>query len=101
MEKLTKENYFIELSKVWLEKSKKWKFDYSSWSDVWDFLKKSIPDIRFEWFENKDWWLGFVDDFGCFAKVKVYSTFLDVEVTQHLHVMDFNNNAIQKGKLTA
>ena len=101
METLTKENYFIELSKAWLEKSKKWKFDYSSWSDVWDFLKKNVSDARFEWCENKDGWLGFVDDFGCFAKVKVWSESLGVEVTQHLHAMNFSNQAVQRDQLTA
>ncbi len=101
METLTKENYFTELSNAWLEKSKKGKFDYASWSDVWDFLKKNVSDARFEWCENKDGWLGFVDDFGCFAKVKVWSESLGVEVTQHLHVMNFNNQSVQRDKLTA
>ena len=101
METITKDNYFKELSKLWLELSQKWKFSYSSWSDVWDATKKQVPDIKYEWCENNDWGLGFVDNYGCFAKVKVTSKKLEVEVTQHLHAMDFSNKAVQKDKLTA
>ena len=98
---LTKENFFTTLSNLEVEKSKKWKFDYSSWSDVWSELKKHVPDANFEWIENKEWTLGLVDDYWCFAKVRVFSDSLWVDATQYLHAMDFNNRAIQKDKLTA
>ncbi len=101
MEKLTKENYFNEFSKAWLELSKKGKFSYASWSDVWDFLKKNVTDAKYEWCENKEWGLWFVDDYGCFAKVRVWSDSLNVEVTQHLHAMSVSNQAVQRESLTA
>lgn len=98
---LTKENYFEELSKAGLEISKKWKFSYSSWADVWEALKTKVPDVKYEWVENQNGTLWLVDDYWCFAKVRVYSEDLWVDVTQYLHAMDFNNKAIQKEKLTA
>ncbi len=101
MSELTKENVFTALSNLEVEKSKKWKFDYSSWSDVWSELKKHVPDANFEWIENKEWTLGLVDDYWCFAKVRVFSEKLWVDVTQYLHAMDFSNKAIQKSSLTA
>ena len=98
---LTKQTYFYELSTLWLELSKKWKFNYSSWADVWDTLKKYVPDAEFEWIENSNWTLGLVDDFGCFAKVRVWSESLGVNSTMYLHAMDYSNNAIKRDKLTA
>ena len=98
---ITKDNYFEALSKEWLELSKKWKFSYSSWSDVWDFLKKKVNDAGFEWIENENWTLWLVDDYWCFAKVKVWSESLWVKTTMYLHAMDYSNKAIQKDKLTA
>ncbi len=101
MEEINKNNYFNILSKEWIELSKKWKFSYSSWSDVWDFLKKKVPDAKFEWIENSYWTLWLVDDYWCFAKVRVYSESLWVDVTQYLHAMNYSNQAVQKDNLTA
>lgn len=99
MEKITKENYFIELSKIWVELNKKWQLNYSSWADVWAELKKHISDVKYEWVENENWTLWFIDDYWCFAKVRVYSDSLWVDVLQHLQVQDFKNQSVKKDKL--
>ena len=98
---ITKDNYFEKLSAHWLELSKKWKFTYSSWADVWDALKKQVSDAQFTWIENENGTLWLVDDYWCFAKVRVWSESLWVDTTMYLHAMDFQNKAILKDKLTA
>jgi hypothetical protein len=96
---ITKENYFTELTKLSVELSKKNWLNYSSWADVLAELKKQVPDVKFEWLENNEWTLWFVDDYGAYAKVRVYSESLGVDVIQHLQVQDFKNQAVKKDKL--
>ncbi len=98
---ITKENYFTELSKLGVELSKKGWLSYSSWADVWSELKKQVPDAQYHWFENTQGTLWFVDDYGAWAKVRVVSASLDVDVTQHLQVQDFRNQSMKKDKLTS
>lgn len=98
---INKDNYFAELSKIWVELSKKWQLNYSSWADVWAELKKNVPDVKYEWIENKDWTLWFVDDYWCFAKVRVISDTLWVDLIQHLQAQDFKNQSIKKDKLSS
>lgn len=98
---ITKENYFTELSKIWVELSKKGWLNYSSWADVWSELKKQVPDAIYQWYENEQGTLWFVDDYGAWAKVRVSSEYLWVDVTQHLQVQDFRNQSMKKDKLTS
>lgn len=92
-------NYFIELNQIDVNEhtEKKGNFTYLSWAFAWAEVKKKYPDATFNVHrfgeDNKPYLLD--DDLG-------YMVFTDLTINDITHemwlpVMDYRNQAIQKG----
>jgi hypothetical protein len=92
-------NHFLEMKQKQLELEKKGNLSYASWADVWDAIKSIYPNIIKTRHENESGTLGFVDEFGGFAKVTVSILPEFGQVTTYLPIQDFRNQAIKKDKL--
>lgn len=89
----TKENYFVELSKVKCVTDKKNKLTYVSWADAWLEVKTLYPNSNYKIYENSEGFPFWQSTF--WIDVKVWVTINDIEHIVRLPVMDWANKAMK------
>ena len=96
------ENYFKKLSAINVKgmAEKKGNFNYLSWANAWDMLKKEHPTAQRKVYESEHTGLNYFTD-GKTAYVKVGITIGDMEHIDYLPVMDYRNNSISLDKVTS
>jgi len=92
------ENIYKQLKSVELDKAKKGKFSYASWSDVWETVINFDDKAIYEVGETEGGFPAFINSTGGIVKVKV--TIKGLSRTQWLPIMDFRNQSIPKDKIT-
>jgi hypothetical protein len=100
--KKEKSNYYSELSKIVIKDKveRKGKFDYLSWANAWDMIKKIHPDAQRTIYEHEHTGLNFFTD-GKYAYVKVGITVNGIEHIDMLPVIDYRNNSIDVDAMTS
>lgn len=89
---------FDILQEIECETETKKDLTYISRAEAWTKLMELYPDSTYHWYENAQWTLWFIDDFGWYAKVDV--TIKWVTKTCYLPIMDNANNAMKKEQYT-
>ena len=87
-------NIYDQLKTIKLEISKKNKFNYASWSDVWDAVLSVDPNATYEVHEAPSGFPAFINSMGGLVKVSV--TIKEVTKTQWLPIMNNYNQSIPK-----
>ena len=99
---MSQKNYYAELSKISIKDKveKKGGYDYLSWANAWDMLKKVYPQAQRTIYEHEHTGLCYFTD-GNYAYVKVGITIDGLEHIDMLPIRDYRNNSIHVDKMTS